>query len=256
VFQKNNVSRQNVDSATVNNSASKNVAEYSVIILRYDPESSSPPAYQEFTVSAEPYERVLDIFLKIKSEQDSTLALRKSCGHGVCGSDAMLINGENRLACSTLVKDLKSRRITVEPLPGAVVEKDLIVNTDTFWKKYQAVMPYLVNDEPPPDRERLQSPKEHEIIEESTRCILCGACTQACPTSWANEDYLGPAALLKAYRFIFDSRDQAKQERLRKVASDHGIWQCYTVYNCVEACPKEIDITWHITRLKKASLDL
>lgn len=226
---------------------------YSVVILRFDPEKDASPYYKEFFTDAAPHERVLDVLLKIKAEQDSTIALRKSCGHGVCGSDAMLINGENKLACSTLVKDLKSNSIRVEPLPGAPVEKDLVINTDFFWKKYRDIMPYLVNHEPPPDRERLQSPAEHEIIEESTRCILCGACSYACPTSWANESYLGPAALLKAYRFIFDSRDQAQQERLEKVGSDRGIWKCYTAYNCVEACPKEIDITWHIARLKKAS---
>ena len=230
--------------------------EYPVVILRFDPEKDAHPHYQEFIVDTAPHERVLDVLLKIKSEQDSTLGLRKSCGHGVCGSDAMLINGENRLACSTLVRDLKSNRIKVEPLPGASIVKDLIIDTDAFWTKYQEVMPYLVNDEAPPDRERLQRPEEHEMIEESTRCILCGACSHACPTSWANDSYLGPAALLKAYRFIFDSRDHADQERLRKVTSDHGIWKCYTAYNYVEACPKDIDITWHITRLKKASLGL
>ncbi len=230
--------------------------KYPVVILRFDPEKDLRPHYQEFIVDAAPHERVLDVLLKIQSEQDSTLGLRKSCGHGVCGSDAMLINGENRLACSTLVRDLKSNRIKVEPLPGAAIVKDLIIDTDAFWTKYQEVMPYLVNDEAPPDRERLQSPREHEMIEESTRCILCGACSHACPTSWANDSYLGPAALLKAYRFIFDSRDHAGKERLSKVTSDHGIWKCYTAYNCVEACPKDIDITWHITRLKKASLGL
>lgn len=228
--------------------------EYSVEILRFDPEKDRSPYYQSFLVDAALNERVLDVLLKIRSEQDSTLALRKSCGHGVCGSDAMLINGENRLACATLLKDLQGKSIRIEPLPGAAIEKDLVINTDPFWEKNREVMPYLINPNPPPDRERLQSPAEHELIAESTRCILCGACTQACPTSWSNENYLGPAALLKAYRFIFDSRDHARQERLEKVASDRGIWKCYTIYNCVEACPKEIDITWHITRLKKAAL--
>jgi len=228
--------------------------EYSVVILRFIPEKNPLPFHEEFTVEAAPHERVLDVLLRIKAEQDSSLALRKSCGHGVCGSDAMLINGENRLACSTLVRDLKGRKIRIEPLPGARVERDLVIDTDVFWEKYQDVMPYLVNNDPPPDRERLQSPAEHEQIEESTRCILCGACTHACPTSWANPDYLGPAALLKAYRFIFDSRDHATAQRLERVNGDRGIWECYTAYNCVEACPKEIDITWHITRLKKAVL--
>ena len=229
---------------------------YTVAVFRFDPEKDSRPFFQEFSVEAAPHERVLDALLRIKSEQDSTLAVRKSCGHGVCGSDAMLINGENRLACSTLLRQVHGNRIQVEPLPGAPVEKDLIVDTTMFWEKYQAVMPYFINNDPPPDRERLQSPAEHAIIEESTRCILCGACTHACPTSWSNQDYLGPAALLKSYRFIFDSRDQAGRARLDKVTTDKGIWKCYTVYNCVNACPKEIDITWHITRLKKAALGI
>ncbi len=230
--------------------------KYTVVVFRYNPESHASPRYEEFVVEAEPHERVLDLLLKIKAEHDSTLVFRKSCAHGVCGSDAMVINGQNRLACSVLLRDLESSRIKIEPLPAAPVEKDLVINTDAFWQKYRSIDPCLVNHDPPPDRERLQRPAEHDIIEESTRCILCGACSQACPTSWANKSYLGPAALLKAYRFIFDSRDRARQDRLEKVASEHGIWQCYTVYNCFEACPKEIDITWHITRLKKAALGL
>ncbi|MEC9486585.1 MAG: succinate dehydrogenase iron-sulfur subunit [Prosthecochloris sp.] len=228
--------------------------EYTVRILRYHPELKPRPWHQTYRVEASGHERVLDVLLKIQSEQDPTLALRKSCGHGVCGSDAMMINGENRLACSTLMRDITGKNLTVEPLPGAMVQRDLIIDTDRFWSKYQAVMPWLQASEPAPDRERLQTPDEHEKIEESTKCIMCGACTHACPTSWANHDYLGPAALLKAYRFIFDSRDTATEERLQRIGSGNGLWQCYTVYNCVEACPKDIDITWHITQLKKAAL--
>ncbi len=228
--------------------------EYTVVIQRFNPETDTKPGHTEYRIEAEPHERVLDLLVRIQSEQDSTLGFRKSCAHGVCGSDAMVINGENRLACSTLVRNLKGNTISIAPLPGAPVLKDLIIDTDGFWEKYQAVMPYLINHDPIPDRERLQSPSEHHLIEESTKCILCGACTHSCPTTWANNDYLGPAALLKAYRFIFDSRDQATEERLETVARDNGIWRCYTAYNCVESCPKEIDITWHITKLKKKAL--
>jgi succinate dehydrogenase / fumarate reductase, iron-sulfur subunit len=224
---------------------------YSVTILRYNPERQPQPSYVTYRVEAEPHERVLDILVKIQSVQDSTLSFRKSCGHGVCGSDAMMINGKNRLACSTLMRDIKGGKLTIEPLPGAPVLRDLIIDTEKFWSKYQHVMPWLVPEEPPPDKERLQSPEEHQQIEESTKCILCGACSHACPTSWANQDYLGPAALLKAYRFIFESRDTETEQRLERIAGDNGLWQCYTAYNCVEACPKDIDITWHISRLKK-----
>ncbi|ACF45809.1 succinate dehydrogenase iron-sulfur subunit [Prosthecochloris sp. ZM] len=227
---------------------------YTIRILRYNPQSDTEPYYREYQVEAAPHERILDVLVRIQSDHDSTLALRKSCGHGVCGSDAMLINGENRLACSTLVRDIKGTLIRVEPLPGAPVKRDLVLDTDRFWDKYQAVMPYLIPSEPAPDKERLQSPAEHKKIEESTKCILCGACTHACPTTWANATYLGPAALLKAYRFIFDSRDQATGQRIERIASDDGIWRCYTAYNCVEACPKDIDITWHISQLKKAAI--
>ncbi|MCS6988742.1 MAG: succinate dehydrogenase iron-sulfur subunit [Chloroherpetonaceae bacterium] len=222
-----------------------------VSIKRFNPEIDGAPHWETYKVEADPMERVLDVLNKIKWEQDGTLTYRKSCAHGVCGSDAMMINGENRLACVTLVKDLKTTKLKIEPVPGASVIKDLVIDMTRFWKSYETIMPYLCNDDPPPETERYQSAQDQELIEESTRCILCGACTFSCPSTWSDEEYLGPAALLKAYRFIFDSRDQAADQRLRIIDNNKGLWKCYTIFNCVQACPKEIDITKHISALKR-----
>jgi succinate dehydrogenase / fumarate reductase, iron-sulfur subunit len=222
-----------------------------VTIKRFNPEKDTVPHAQMFKVDAEPMERVLDVLNRIKWEQDGTLTYRKSCAHGVCGSDAMLINGENKLACVTLVKDLRTTKITIEPVPGASIIKDLVIDMNSFWRNYEAIMPYLVNTDPAPEIERYQSAKDQEIIEESTRCILCGACSFSCPSTWSDEEYLGPAALLKAYRFIFDTRDQAADVRLKIIDNNKGLWKCYTIFNCVQACPKEIDVTKHISALKR-----
>ncbi|MBC8045141.1 MAG: succinate dehydrogenase iron-sulfur subunit [Rhizobacter sp.] len=222
-----------------------------VTIRRFNPEIDDAAHDELYHIDAEPMERVLDVLNRLKWESDGTLTYRKSCAHGVCGSDAMLINGENRLACVTLVKDLKSTKIKIEPMPGSPVIKDLVVDQSAFWRKYEAVMPYLVNNDPPPETERYQSADDQFLIEESTKCILCGACTQSCPSSWGDDEYLGPAALLKAYRFIFDSRDQAGADRLNIIDNNKGLWKCYTIFNCVQACPKEIDVTKHISALKR-----
>jgi succinate dehydrogenase / fumarate reductase iron-sulfur subunit len=212
-------------------------------ILRFDPERDELPHWEEYAVPAEPSDRVLDLLHQVKWYQDGTLTFRRSCAHGVCGSDAMLINGRNRLACEYLVKD-GGREISVEPVPGSRVVKDLLIDLDGFWEKYRSVMPYLVNDEVPEDgRERRQSPEEREQFEDTSKCILCGACTTACPSFWANPDYVGPAAIVNAHRFIFDSRDHATEERLEIMADADGVWRCRTIFNCVEACPRGINIT-------------
>lgn len=222
-----------------------------VTIKRFNPETDQQPAYKTYQVEADPNDRVLDVLNDIKWNQDGSLTYRKSCAHGVCGSDAILINNENKLACSTLVKDIKGSKLKIEPLPGAAVVKDLVVEMDAFWLKYKTIKPYLVNNDPVPEIERYQSPEAQHLIEEATRCILCGACTFSCPSTWGDDEYLGPAAMLKAYRFIFDSRDHAGDERLRVLDNNKGLWKCYTIFNCVQACPKEIDITKHISLLKK-----
>ena len=212
-------------------------------ILRFDPERDALPHWEEYAVPAEPSDRVLDLLHQVKWYQDGSLTFRRSCAHGVCGSDAMLINGRNRLACEYLVKDA-GRQISVEPVRGSRVIKDLLIDLDGFWEKYRSVMPYLVNDDVPEDgKERRQSPAEREQFEDTSKCILCGACTTACPSFWANPDYVGPAAIVNAHRFIFDSRDHATEERLEIMADADGVWRCRTIFNCVEACPRGINIT-------------
>ncbi|MEP6680076.1 MAG: succinate dehydrogenase iron-sulfur subunit [Chloroflexota bacterium] len=212
-------------------------------IRRFNPEADEEPHWEEFRVEAEPTDRVLDLLHQVKWFQDGTLTFRRSCAHGVCGSDAMLINGRNRLACEYLVRDA-GRRITVEAIRGMPLVKDLLVDLDGFWEKYKQVMPYLVNDEVPEGgRERRQSPAERERFDDTTKCILCAACTTACPVFWTNPEYVGPASIVNAHRFIFDSRDTAGAERLEIMADADGVWRCRTVFNCVEACPRGINIT-------------
>ncbi|MCD6291443.1 MAG: succinate dehydrogenase iron-sulfur subunit [Anaerolineae bacterium] len=226
--------------------------QVTVKILRYNPEKDEKQHYESYQVEADPTDRVLDLLEKIKGYQDGTLAFRRSCAHGICGSCAMRINGRNRLACKTLVQDLNTTKITVEPLLGLRVIKDLVVDMEIFFEHYRAVKPYFVNDEPPPEKERLQSPEERERFDDTTKCILCGACTTSCPSFWANRNYLGPAAIVAAHRFIFDSRDRAAAERL-KILSDHfGVYHCHTIYNCTDACPRGIQVTKAIGEVKKA----
>lgn len=223
-------------------------------ILRFDPEKDQKPHYEHYVLDVEPTERILDLLEHIRGYQDGSLAYRRSCAHGVCGSDAMRINGRNRLACKLLVRDLKLPDITIEPLLGLRVIKDLIVDMEPFFRHYKEVMPYLINDDPLPEdgKERLQSPAEQERFEESTRCILCAACTTSCPTFWANGDYVGPAAIVNAHRFIFDSRDQGAAARLKVLNERSGVWGCRTAFNCTEACPRDIKITQAIAEVKKA----
>lgn len=218
-------------------------------IERFDPESGKPASFQSYTVEAKKETSILDCLHDIKWNQDGTLAFRRSCGHAICGSCAMNINGQNMLACKTLVQDT-GKNITIRPLRSFPVIKDLIVNLDRFYEKMYAIMPYFVNNTPPPDTERIQWPEDQELIDEAASCILCASCTSSCPSFWADDDYLGPSALLKAYRFIFDTRDQAQFERLRLIDTSKGPWKCHTIFNCNEACPKEIDITNAIARLK------
>lgn len=222
-----------------------------VRIKRFDPQKDARPYWAEYEVPTDPFDRVLDVLHYIKWNLDGTLAFRRSCAHGICGSDGMLINGRNRLACKVLVKDL-GPRITVEPLRGLPVIKDLVVDMEPFFAKYRQVMPWLVNDEPPPARERLQSPEERARIDDTTKCILCAVCTTACPIFWGNGEFLGPAAIVAAHRFVFDSRDRAAQDRLAILAERSGVFKCRTVFNCTDACPQGIEITKAIQDIKRA----
>lgn len=221
-------------------------------VFRYNPEKDKKSHYDTYQIEADPTDRVLDLLEYAKGYLDGTLSFRRSCAHGVCGSDAMRINGRNRLACKILVKDLKTDKITVEPILGLPVVKDLIVDMESFFRNYRSVMPYLVNDEPEPKKERLQSIEERERFDDTTKCILCAACTTSCPSFWANDAYVGPAAMVAAHRFIFDSRDRASAERLKILNDQFGVYRCHTIFNCTDACPREIQVTRAIGELKRA----
>jgi succinate dehydrogenase / fumarate reductase iron-sulfur subunit len=221
-------------------------------IFRYNPEAKKKPHFESYKLEVDPTDRVLDLLEYVKGNFDGTLSFRRSCAHGICGSDAMRINGRNRLACKVLVKDLGSRKITVEPILGLRVIKDLVVDMEPFFKHYRTVMPYLVNDEPPPKQERLQSPEDRERFDDTTKCILCACCTTSCPSFWSSEEYVGPAAIVTAHRFIFDSRDRAGAERLRILNDQFGVYRCHTIFNCTDACPREIQVTRAIAEVKRA----
>lgn len=222
-------------------------------ILRFNPELDKAPHWAEYEVDVEPTDRILDALHYIKWQLDGSLTLRRSCAHGVCGSDAMVINGRNRLACKVLMRDVRGK-VTIEPLRGLPVVKDLMVDMDRFFAKYKSVKPYLINDEDPGPAERRQSAEERERFEDTTKCILCAACTTSCPSFWANGEYVGPAAIVQAHRFIFDSRDRGTAERLPVLNEWSGVWRCRTIFNCVEACPRDINVTKAIGEVKKAIL--
>lgn len=207
-------------------------------IFRYNPERDDKPYMQDYEVALGPKEpMLLDALLRIK-EQDDSLALRRSCREGVCGSDAMNINGRNGLACITLLRTLREP-VTVRPLPSFPVIRDLIVDMSAFFKQYHSVKPYLINDEPPPEKERLQSPADREKLDGVYECILCACCTSQCPSFWWNPDkFVGPAGLLQAYRFLADSRDRALAERLDDLNDVYRLFRCRSIMNCTEVCPK------------------
>jgi len=219
-------------------------------IFRYDPDKDAKPYMQDYDVRLDPHDRMLlDALLRIR-EQDDSLSLRKSCREGVCGSDAMNINGRNGLACITRLADLKEP-VELKPLPGFPVIRDLIVDMTQFFKQYHSIRPYLVNDEPRPERERLQSPEEREALDGLYECILCACCSSSCPSFWWNPDkYVGPAGLLQAYRFIADSRDQATAERLDNLEDPYRLFRCHTIMNCTEACPKGLNPAEAIGKIK------
>ena len=219
-------------------------------IYRYDPDSGGRPHMQAYDIALEPTDRMLlDALVRIKAHDD-TLAFRRSCREGVCGSDGMNINGKNGLACITRVADLKEP-VVIRPLPGLPVVRDLIVDMSQFFKQYNSVKPYLVNHEPPPEKERLQSPADREELNGLYECILCACCTTSCPSFWWNPDkFVGPAGLLQAYRFIADTRDQATGERLDDLEDPYRLFRCYSIMNCVDACPKGLNPTRAIGKIK------
>lgn len=227
--------------------------EITLKVFRYNPEKDKRGHYEVYKVEGTENDRVLDLLEYIKGNYDGTLSFRRSCAHGVCGSDAIRINGRNMLACKTLVRDV-GEKITVEPVLGLKIVKDLIVDMEPFFDNYKAVLPYFINNSPLPEngRERLQSIEARARFDETTKCILCACCTTSCPSYWANGNYYGPAAIVTAHRFIFDDRDEAASERLHILSETDGIARCHTAYNCTEACPREIKITRVIGEVKMA----
>ncbi|MFE9658867.1 MULTISPECIES: succinate dehydrogenase iron-sulfur subunit [unclassified Streptomyces] len=222
-------------------------------IRRFNPEVSAEATWEDFQFEIDPKERVLDGLHKIKWDLDGTLTFRRSCAHGICGSDAMRINGRNRLACKTLIKDINPEKpITVEPIKGLTVLKDLIVDMEPFFQAYRDVMPFLITTGNEPTRERLQSAKDRERFDDTTKCILCAACTSSCPVFWNDGQYFGPAAIVNAHRFIFDSRDEAGEQRLEILNDKDGVWRCRTTFNCTDACPRGIEVTKAIQEVKRA----
>ncbi|MBR94153.1 succinate dehydrogenase iron-sulfur subunit [Actinomycetota bacterium] len=222
-------------------------------IRRFLPEHDSDPHWEDYTVALFPTDRVLTALENIKGELDGTLSFRRSCGHGICGSDAMRINGRNRLACKTLVKDLDTDKpITVEAIKGLSVEKDLIVDMEPFFAAYRQVLPFLIPEGHEPSRERLQSAEDRARFDDTTKCILCAACTTSCPVYWTDDQYFGPAAIVAAHRFIFDSRDSGFEQRLEVLNDKEGVWRCRTTFNCTDACPRGIEVTKAIQEVKRA----
>ncbi|MFD8548359.1 succinate dehydrogenase iron-sulfur subunit [Streptomyces sp. NPDC059649] len=222
-------------------------------IRRFNPEVSEEASWQDFQLEIDPKERVLDALHKIKWELDGSLTFRRSCAHGICGSDAMRINGRNRLACKTLIKDINPEKpITVEAIKGLTVLKDLVVDMEPFFQAYRDVMPFLITTGNEPTRERLQSAEDRERFDDTTKCILCAACTSSCPVFWNDGQYFGPAAIVNAHRFIFDSRDEGGEQRLEILNDKDGVWRCRTTFNCSEACPRGIEVTKAIQEVKRA----
>ena len=227
--------------------------EYTFRIKRYDPDVDVKPHFEEYTVDLEPSDRVLDGLNEIKWRQDGSLTYRRSCAHGVCGSDTMRINGRNYLACKTLMKEF-GKKITIEPMIGFTVIKDLVVDMDQFFAGYKSVKPYLIAGDAPASGERRQTPEQLDRYEEATKCILCAGCTTSCPITWTNESFVGPAAIVNAARFIYDSRDEGAGERLRILNTQSGVWRCRTIFNCTEACPRDIKVTNIIEDVKRTLL--
>ena len=219
-------------------------------IYRFNPDTDKEPYMQDYEIELTPDTRMLlDALIQIK-ETDDTLSLRRSCREGVCGSDAMNINGKNGLACVTPLAELK-QPVVLRPLPGLPVIRDLIVDMTQFFEHYNSVKPYLVNNDPPPVTERLQSPEDRAKLDGLYECILCGACTTACPSFWWNPDkFVGPAGLMQAYRFIVDSRDQAQEERLENLEDPYRLYRCHNIMNCVDVCPKGLNPSKAINEIK------
>jgi len=223
-------------------------------IQRYNPDTDEAPYYQEYTVEVDPNARLLDALMDVKRFQDGSLGFRKSCAHGVCGSDAMRINGQDGLACKTLVKEVAEEdgaTVVVEPLRHLPVQRDLIVDQAEFFEKYKSIKPFLINDEAVAEKERIQSPEERLQFDDTTNCILCASCYSACPIPEEHPAFIGPAAIAQAFRFLADSRDKGEEQRLPVLDDADGVWLCENHFKCTQACPRSILITKRINQTKR-----
>ena len=224
---------------------------HSFHIYRFDPDADEKPRMQVIDLEVDSGDRMLlDVLTRLKAS-DPSLSFRRSCREGICGSDAMNINGKNGLACVTNMRSLP-KTVVLKPLPGLPVIRDLFVDMSGFFKQYHSIKPWLVNDDPPPERERLQSPEARDELNGLYECILCACCTSACPSYWWNPDkYVGPAGLLQAYRFLVDSRDQASGERLDNLQDPYRLFRCRTILNCTDVCPKGLNPAFAIGKIKE-----
>lgn len=223
-------------------------------VYRYNPDTDQKPHMQVMALEVGPGDRMLlDVLTRLKA-MDPSLSFRRSCREGICGSDAMNINGKNGLACVTNIRSLPST-VVLKPLPGLPVIRDLMVDMSDFFRQYHSIKPWLVNADPPPERERLQSPEAREELNGLYECILCGCCSSACPSFWWNPDkYVGPAGLLQAYRFLVDSRDQASAERLDNLQDPYRLFRCRSILNCTDVCPKGLNPALAIGKIKEMML--
>lgn len=223
-------------------------------IYRYDPEQDQAPRMQDYHLDVEAGDMMLLDALMLLKAEDESLTFRRSCREGVCGSDGMSINGVNGLACITPMSSLQEP-VVLRPLPGLPVIRDLVVDMGQFYRQYEKARPYLINETPAPRTERLQSPADREKLDGLYECILCGCCSTSCPSFWWNPDkFMGPAALLQAYRFIVDSRDQATEERLADLQDAYSVFRCHGIMNCVAVCPKGLNPTQAIAHIKTLML--
>ncbi|MFP4112737.1 MAG: succinate dehydrogenase iron-sulfur subunit [Spirochaetota bacterium] len=225
-------------------------------IQRFNPEQDKEPHYTSYSVEVEPTDRVLDALTTIKRNIDGSLAFRRSCAHGVCGSDAMVINGTEALACKTLIQDVAESdgaTIKIEPARHMNVQRDLMVTQDTFFENYRAVKPFFIADEtkPAPEKEYIQSVTERAAFDDPTKCILCGACYSACPVLDKNPNFIGPAAIVQASRFVFDSREKGVEPRLDILDRPDGVWACENHFECTRVCPRDIKVTKMINFTKR-----
>ncbi|MBN2038145.1 MAG: succinate dehydrogenase iron-sulfur subunit [Chitinispirillaceae bacterium] len=225
---------------------------YTFKIFRFNPAADTKPYYVRYQLDAQESWSIVNCLTEIRASQDSTLAFRRSCRNGICGSCAMNINRKNRLACETLLGSIRGRTVTIKPLPYFEIIRDLVVDFSSFFKTLEAIHPFCHGGSREENsREIFQSPAQRKKLDGLYECIACGSCTSACPSFWHNDTYPGPAMLLKAFRFVVDSRDEIQKERLRALDCDNSVWRCHTIFNCAEACPKGLNPTKAIQELKR-----